>query len=87
MTVVLGQHFMEGVAVIADCRASLFKSGKTYAWRDNTQKIFFLNPEIIIGFAGDIEFAGSMIAFVSHHMASKPKFGQPHIFFKRRRGY
>ncbi len=83
MTVVLGQHFMEGVAVIADCRASLSKSGTTFPWRDNTQKVFFLNAEIIIGFAGDIEFAGSMIAFVSHHMTNKPKFGQPHIFLKK----
>lgn len=83
MTVVLGQRFMEGVAVIADCRASLSKSGKIFPWRDNTQKVFFLNTKIIIGFAGDIEFAGSMIAFVYHHMSSKPKFGQPHIFFKK----
>lgn len=83
MTVVLGQHFMEGVAVMADCRASISKSGKVTPWRDNTQKVFFLNPEIVLGFAGDIGFAGSIISFVSHHMETKPEFGQPHVFSKK----
>jgi hypothetical protein len=82
MTVVLGQQFLQGVIVMADCRASWIDkgNGKVVAKRDITQKIFFLNDNLIIGFAGDIDTAGAIICFLSREIGLRQKLGNLHIF-------
>lgn len=73
MTVVLGHHFFQGIVVVADSRSTLQKKGSIVALKDNAQKIFFLTPNIIIGFAGDIEFAGSIIPFLVQQIKIRPR--------------
>jgi len=80
MTVVIGQHFFEGIVMIGDSRASLRKKDQFVPWRDIVQKIFFLTPNLIIGFAGDIEFAGAVIPFLVRAIESRPRLGLLHVF-------
>lgn len=80
MTVVIGQHFFPGVVVIADSRSSIFRDGLWIPWKDNTQKIFFLTSDLIISFSGDVEFAGTIISFISEQIKNKPKLGLLNIF-------
>jgi len=83
MTVVLGQQFLQGVILMADCRASIQNGGSITPWRDNTQKVFFLDKHLIIGFAGDIDTAGSIIAFLGRQVHDRPKLGNIHIFARK----
>ncbi|MBL1434452.1 hypothetical protein COB87_002720 [Candidatus Wolfebacteria bacterium] len=83
MTVVIGQHFFEGVIIIADSRSSIQKNGAVVPWRDNTQKIFFLTKDIVISFAGDVEFAGAIISFLSDQINKRPKLGILSIFITK----
>lgn len=80
MTVVIGQHFFQGIVVIADSRSSIQRDGSAIPWRDNTQKIFFLAGNLIISFAGDVEFAGTIISFIARQIEVKPKLGLLNVF-------
>lgn len=68
---------------MADCRASIQTGNDVIPWRDNTQKVFFLDKHLIIGFAGDIETAGSIIAFLSRQIHDRPQLGNIHIFARK----
>lgn len=83
MTLVVGQQFFQGIVMIADSRASVLGGGKIIPWRDNTQKIFRLQEHLFIGFAGDIEFAGSIIAFLIKQINERRKLGQLHLFYSK----
>ncbi|MES3005477.1 MAG: hypothetical protein V4664_00870 [Patescibacteria group bacterium] len=83
MTVVLGKQFLQGVVMVADCRASLQKDGVMVPWRDNTQKIFRLGENLYVGLAGDIEFAGDVIPFLIRQIEKRPKLGLLHVFAKK----
>lgn len=65
---------------MADSRSSLDSKGNVVPWRDNTQKVFFLTQGIVVGFAGDIEFAGSILSFVAQQLVKYPKLQNLHIF-------
>ncbi|MDD5031648.1 MAG: hypothetical protein PHR36_01220 [Patescibacteria group bacterium] len=80
MTVVISQHFFQGVVVIADSRSSKQENGVIIPWKDNTQKIFFLTPNLIISFSGDVEFAGTIISFIAEQIKIRPKLGLLNIF-------
>ena len=56
------------------------RNGQFVPWNDNTQKIFHLYKHLFISFAGDIEFAGSIIAFLLRQINQRPKVGNIHIF-------
>jgi hypothetical protein len=83
MTVVIAQHFFQGLIVVADSRSSKLKNGSWIPWRDNTQKIFFLTPSLIIAFSGDIEFAGTIISFVQRQIKIRPQIGLLHRFIDK----
>ena len=83
MTLIAGQLFFQGLVLIADSRASTIKNGKIVPWRDNTQKIFLLSSHLGIGFAGDIEFAGSIISFLSSQIEKRPLLRNLHVFYSK----
>lgn len=84
MTVIYGQHFIDGIVMIADSRASKINADNTYdPWRDNTQKIFHLGEHLFISFCGDIGVAGSIIAFLLEQINLKPNLGNPFVFFDK----
>jgi hypothetical protein len=81
MTVVLGQQFLQGVIIIADCRASWVQNGEIIARQDVAQKVFFLTPHLLIGFAGHIELAGELIRLLVQRVNERPHFGNIHQFY------
>src|SRR3989344_1388543 len=83
MTLIAGQLFFQGLVLIADSRASTIKNGKIVPWRDNSQKIFLLSSHLGIGFAGDIEFAGSIISFLSSQIEKRPLLRNLHVFYSK----
>jgi len=83
MTLIAGQLFFQGLVLIADSRASISKNGIIYPWRDNTRKIFLLSNNLAIGFAGDIEFAGSIIGFLGSQIEKRPRLGNLHVFYNK----
>lgn len=76
MTLVFGQQFIFGVTLMADSRTSL--GGEP--WRDNVQKIYRLSSHMYIGFAGDIDFASNILAFVFDSIEKNPKLKSPTVF-------
>lgn len=80
MTIIIGQQFMGGIILISDSRASKAIGDKFFPWKDNTQKIFRLSPEMFIGFSGDIEFAGYIIAFLIEELIKKPELQKIKFF-------
>ncbi len=80
MTIVIGQQYINGVILISDSRASMAVGGKFSPWKDNTQKIFRLSPEIFIGFSGDIEFAGYIVAFLIDEARKKTELQKIKVF-------
>lgn len=79
MTVVIAQQFAEGIVIIADSRVSIGED----PWADVAQKLFFLGPDLAIGFAGDIEFAGATIYGLSKIIKKKPELGVLDNFVKK----
>lgn len=52
-------------------------------WKDNTQKIFILSSDLVIGFAGDIDFAGSIIGFLADQIKERPLLSKLNVFYQK----
>lgn len=68
MTVIAGASLFNGVMLLSDCRVTIKVTGRSDIHADIAQKIFQLTPTTAIGFAGDVETAGRLIATAYHHL-------------------
>ncbi|KPJ55353.1 hypothetical protein AMJ47_00575 [Parcubacteria bacterium DG_72] len=83
MSLVAGQLFFQGIVMTADSRVTLFKDNKIVALKDISQKLFYLPNNIIIGFAGDFNFANNILDFLYRQVQERPKLQNIFIFFEK----
>jgi hypothetical protein len=61
MSIVAGFSMFSSVALVSDCRATLFRPGRPNLYADNVQKLFPLAPHTAVGFVGDIGTAAHLL--------------------------
>lgn len=64
MTVVLTNHFLSGVAIIADCRVSY---GTGFPVHDGLQKLYPIGKHTVLGFSGPLAGACQVIEAIRKH--------------------
>lgn len=69
MTLVLGYHFLSGIVVVADCRAS-YADGNVY---DNLQKLYQVGDYTVLGFAGPLAGAAQVLEDIRRRRAEPSK--------------
>lgn len=61
MTVIAGVSLFDGIMLLADCRVTWERKGKSPIYCDNAQKLFQISPYAAIGFCGDVNAANLIL--------------------------